>query len=147
MLVSVLFLFALISCSCATFPTVTINPPKPKAPPTCKVVISDIDDTIKDTHVRLAKTHAYNPLLATEPIRPWRPVAGMANVYEKNWGDPRTTTVVYVSAGLRSRRQALNDFIQKYGFPKGQIVLRDKGTLIAPHDYKTKAIYQIITSW
>jgi phosphatidate phosphatase APP1 len=143
---SLYLVLALLSCSCATFPQLKTCPEKPGPPRTREVVISDIDDTIKDTHVRLAGTHAYNPLLVLEPIRPWHRVEEIASLYSKQkWTDARTT-VIYVSAArcTTSRRAALERFIEMSKFPTGQLLLRAGGGLIAPHDYKTKAIYPII---
>jgi phosphatidate phosphatase APP1 len=144
---SLCLLLALLSCSCATFPRVTTCQENPDLPLARHVVISDIDDTIKDTHVRLAGTHAYNPLLVLEPIRPWNAVPGMAGFYkQKKWDNSKTTTVIYLSAGSCSpaRRRKLEQFICGHNFPPGPIVLRKGGSVIAPHDYKAKAISPII---
>jgi phosphatidate phosphatase APP1 len=144
---SVCLLLALLSSSCATFPQITTCPEKPDVPSTRNIVISDIDDTIKDTHVRLAGTHAYNPLLVLDPVRPWRAVPGMARYYEdKKWADHKRTTVIYVSAGqcTPSRKARIEQFICAKNFPEGPIVLRKGGTPIPPHDYKAKAISPII---
>ena len=110
-------------------------------------MISDIDDTIKDTHVRLAGTHTYNPLIVLDSIRPWRAVVGMASFYkDKKWNNPGTATVIYVSAARCSvgRRTKLEAFIKNERFPYGQILLRDADSVVAPHDYKAKAIRPII---
>jgi phosphatidate phosphatase APP1 len=118
-------------------------------------VISDVDDTIKDTHVKLGGSHVPNPAIVLDGLRPWYPVAGMAALYRQKWGPfPEESrdrahwgqarkTIIYVSAGPCRYERRLRGSIRKWDFPSGPIVLR-KGGIFAPHDYKTKAIYPII---
>jgi phosphatidate phosphatase APP1 len=119
-------------------------------------VISDIDDTIKETHVKLGASHIPNPAIVFDGLRPWHPVPGMARVYCKNWGPfaeqaqvnrraRRESTIIYVSAGPCRYDKRLRRVIPEWKFPTGKIVLRAGGLIPSP-DYKTKAIAPIIAA-
>jgi phosphatidate phosphatase APP1 len=142
-------LLALLSCSCASVRVETCNDPLPRFRPRGVTVISDVDDTIKDTHVKLGNQR--NPALLLDPFRPWHPVPGMAARFGKDWGpfsgdyrhDRGRTTVVYVSAGPCRYGRRLKNSIREWEFPSGSIILR-KGGFFPPPDYKTRAIHPII---
>lgn len=147
---------ALLSCSCSTLNEPCGDPVTPRLAPRGVTVISDIDDTIKDTHVKLGGSHVPNPAIVLDGFRTWYPVAGMAALYSHQWGpfsedsrrdlrqsDQARKTIIYVSSGPCRYGRRLRDSIPKWEFPIGPIVLR-KGGIVAPHDYKTKAIHPII---
>jgi phosphatidate phosphatase APP1 len=140
-------LLALLSCSCTTIRNLPCNAPVPSFGPRGVTVISDIDDTIKDTHVKLGGSHVANPTIVLDGFRPWYPVAGMAALYRHKWGpfsqDRARRTITYVSSGPCRYGRRLERSIQKWELPTGPILLREGG-IIAPHDYKTKAIHPII---
>jgi phosphatidate phosphatase APP1 len=142
---------ALLSCSCSTVLNQPCGDQVPRLGPHGVTLISDIDDTIKDTHVKLGGSHVPNPVIVLDGFRPWYPVAGMAALYRQKWGpfseDGKThqgrKTIIYVSAGPCRYGRRLEHSITKWEFPRGAIVLREGG-IIAPHDYKTRAIQPII---
>ncbi|MFN2623218.1 MAG: App1 family protein [Chthoniobacterales bacterium] len=110
-------------------------------------VISDIDDTIKDTHVKLGRTHIPNPAIIFDGLHSWHRVNDMARLYKEKWSSLRATTIIYVSAGPCCYEPRLKRSIKKWEFPMGPIVLRKGGPFPpAPHDYKTRAIYPIINN-
>jgi phosphatidate phosphatase APP1 len=80
-------------------------------------VISDIDDTIKVSHV-LDK----NELIANTFLREFRPIPGMADVYS-SWAK-QGAAFHYVSASPWQLYPELNRFINQFGFPQGDIQLR-----------------------
>jgi hypothetical protein len=80
-------------------------------------VISDIDDTIKISQV-LDK----EALLANTFLREFEPLPDMASVYRR-WA-ARGAAFHYVSASPWQLYPALNRFIEKAGFPSGEIQLR-----------------------
>jgi phosphatidate phosphatase APP1 len=141
-------LLALLTCSCATGPC---GDSVPKLRPHGWTVISDIDDTIKDTHVKIGQTHIPNPAIVLDGLRTWHPVAGMASLYHKYWG-PFTEvgdeqrnrfSIIYLSAGPCRYDKRLRGNILEWCFPQGKIVLR-RGGPIPPRDYKIRAISAII---
>lgn len=134
------FVLALLSCSCASNPC---GDAVPTLGARGRTVISDIDDTIKHTHVNLGRTHIRNPAIVLDGLRQWHPVAGMADLYAKLWGTEKRTNVIYVSAGPCRYEKRLRRLIPKWRFPSGQIVLR-RGGPIAPHNYKITTISHII---
>lgn len=134
---------ALLSSSCASR-VVTTCPPSTKPVHTRNVIISDIDDTIKDTHVKIGKTHIPNPAILFDGLHAWKSVAGMDVFYEK-WAR-LGYTFIYVSAGPCYYRRRLERVIPNdWKLPRGEVVLREHGPFPpAPPDYKTRAIYPII---
>ena len=81
-------------------------------------VVSDIDDTIKDSHVLDTHELGVNTFL-----RDFRAVAGMADLYRR-WVASGTTVVHYVSASPFQLYPALADFVRRDGFPEGSFHLR-----------------------
>jgi phosphatidate phosphatase APP1 len=77
------------------------------------IVVTDMDDTIKDTHVLDHAEARANTL-----VRPFRPVAGMPELYQawKHAGGPAVHFHV-VSAGPWQMHEPLRTFTQEAGFP------------------------------
>lgn len=152
---SICLLLALLSCSCSAVRYQSCGDAVPKLGPHGRTIISDIDDTIKDTHVKLGRTHIPNPTIVLDGLRPWHPVAGMASTYVRNWGPyaeyspehgwrkRKASTIIYLSSGPCRYRCRLRRVIPEWHFPNGPIVLRSGGP-IPPGDYKTIAIARII---
>ena len=111
-------------------------------------VVSDIDDTIKDSRV-LDRSE----LLANTFLRPYRPLAGMAELYRR-WAS-NGASVHYVSASPWQLYPALFDFLDAEGFPSGSVHLRSlrlKGRsaldlLAAPADFKSPVIEGLMRSY
>jgi phosphatidate phosphatase APP1 len=146
-----LLLLALLGCSCASQPCGDVVPSLGAG----RTVISDIDDTIKDTHVRLGTTHIPNPAIVLDGLRPWHPVPGMAEVYRRYWPPFSNATLqcrgnqrgrwnyTYLSAGPCRYEKRLRRLIPVWCFPEGKIVLR-AGPPVSPHDYKIRTISKIL---
>jgi hypothetical protein len=81
-------------------------------------VISDIDDTIKDSEVSDRKA-----LLANTFLREFRAVPGMADAF-RLWGD-RGAAFHYVSASPWQLYRPLAEFLRENGFPEGTFHLKD----------------------
>jgi len=88
-------------------------------------VVSDIDDTIKDT--RVLDRHA---MLMNTFVRPFKPVAGMAEAYRAidaaASGSPEGgTRFHYLSGSPHPLQSALAGFLREQGFPEGSLHLRE----------------------
>ena len=81
-------------------------------------VISDIDDTVKESHVL-----DRDELLANAFLRPYRPVQGMPELYEA-WAG-QGVVVHYVTAGPWQLFPALWGFLEDHRFPGVEIQMRD----------------------
>lgn len=81
-------------------------------------IVSDIDDTIKVSEVRDRKA-----LLRNTFLLPFRPVPGMAELYQ-TWSRQPGTAFHYVSAGPWQLYAPLEDFRRAAGFPVGTFHLR-----------------------
>jgi hypothetical protein len=81
-------------------------------------VISDIDDTVKESNVL-----DRDELLANAFLRPYQPVEGMPELYE-SWAG-QGVAVHYVTAGPWQLYPALWQFIEGCGFPGVEIQMRD----------------------
>ena len=81
-------------------------------------VISDIDDTVKVTHVRDRKA-----LLRRTFLEPFKPVPGMAEVY-RAWADKSDAQFCYVSASPWQLFVPLSEFVRTNGFPLGAFYLK-----------------------
>jgi Phosphatidate phosphatase APP1, catalytic domain len=82
------------------------------------IVISDIDDTIKITHVL-----DRNATLRNTFLEPFRPVPDMAGVYH-GWAEKAGAQFCYVSASPWQLYSPLADFIRSNGFPAGVVYLK-----------------------
>jgi hypothetical protein len=106
------------------------------------MVVSDIDDTIKESQVldRAA-------LLRSTFLEGFKPVAGMAELY-RSWAAGGNCHVCYVSASPWQLLLPLSEFIASEGFPEGTLHLRqlrwaDKsllGLFQGPAKHKSAAI-------
>lgn len=91
------------------------------SPDTKVALISDIDDTVMVTMLPRALIAAYNSWFLRTDAR--KPVPGMASFY-KSLGD---IPVFYLSTGAWNTFPALVEFMEKFGFPKGPMLLTDWG--------------------
>jgi len=81
-------------------------------------VISDIDDTIKVSHVLDHKA-----LLRNTFCRPFEPVTGMAGLYQ-SWANSAQAQFHYVSASQWQLYEPLAEFVSSNGFPAGTFHLK-----------------------
>ena len=96
-------------------------------PPKGLSIISDIDDTIKDSHVLNKQELIKNTLL-----RPAKPVNNMNQWYQclentykkKNTNNNSATYFHYISASPWQLYPMLNEFLEQYQFPEGSLYLR-----------------------
>lgn len=150
----VYLLLGLLGCSCSTAPIETCGDSIPRLTRRGLTVISDIDDTIKDTRVKLGRSHAMNPAILFDGLRTWHPVPGMADLYRQAWqfreqarckrpAAGKRATIIYLSAGPCRYSKRLHRDIPKWDFPAGPIMLR-RGGLFPPAAYKTEAITRIL---
>ncbi len=109
------------------------------------MVVSDIDDTIKVTEVLDRRAMIRNTF-----YRPFRAVPGMAATYRR-WAG-QGAVFWYLSASPWQLWPALQDFMEKAGFPRGAVRLRrfrfKDGSLVdflgSSADYKTAAIRKLL---
>lgn len=83
-------------------------------------MISDIDDTIKDSNVLKQRELLLNTFLHV-----FKPVAGMAEQYQSWKSSHPNISFHYVSSSPRQLYSALNDFLREQQFPLGALHLRD----------------------
>jgi phosphatidate phosphatase APP1 len=108
------------------------------------IVISDVDDTIKDTHVMYDATRERNLLrVAVDGLHAWRPISGMALLY-RHWQNAYHVNFIYLSAGPSRYRRRLEQSREDWDFPRGPVVLRDAINPFPPSDYKWRAIGPIV---
>jgi phosphatidate phosphatase APP1 len=108
-------------------------------------IISDIDDTIKDSHVADKKE-----LLKNTFLKEFRAVQGMADIYRQWQG--QGAAFHYLSASPWQLYPSLAKFISDEEFPKGDFYLRlfrikDKSfyeLFASPFEYKTETIEGIL---
>jgi phosphatidate phosphatase APP1 len=111
-------------------------------------VISDIDDTIKDSNVLDKKELMRNTLL-----REFKPVTGMSKVYA-DWARGGAA-FHYVSGSPWQLYPPLGEFCTKNGFPSGSFQLRyfrlQDGSALsllqAPDQYKQGAIAELLKTF
>jgi Uncharacterized conserved protein (DUF2183) len=94
-------------------------------PPTGITVVSDIDDTIKDTNISEPREMVANTL-----FRPFRAVAGMTEVY-RSW-EQRGASFVYLSNGPYQLYQPLAQFLGT-NYPAGAYYLRQVNWQLVRH--------------
>jgi phosphatidate phosphatase APP1 len=117
--------------------------------PTGTTVISDIDDTIKDSRVRDRRA-----LLRNTFLEPFRPVPGMAGLYQR-WAATRGVEFCYVSASPWQLFTPLYAFNASNGFPAGVFYLKsfrwkDKSLLNlfeSPQKYKPEIIAKLLAQF
>ncbi|MEI8107579.1 MAG: phosphatase domain-containing protein [Verrucomicrobiota bacterium] len=114
------------------------------------VVVSDIDDTIKETRVLRSLIRRDGSViyaknfrhLAGDPFRTWIPVRGMADRY-RTWEAVDSVEFVYLSSSPWFYRRRINRFLHQSGFPLGKLYLNAEFP-ITPADFKTKILEQMI---
>ncbi|KAF9306098.1 hypothetical protein BGZ74_007566, partial [Mortierella antarctica] len=109
-------------------------------------IISDIDDTIKETNV-VAGTRI---ILRNTFLKDMRDVPGMASVYNRWW--KRGAAVHYVSNSPWQLIPSLLDFFHTHKFPPGSAHLRlHEGVLktyyMTPGEHKRRCIKEIMTDF
>lgn len=82
-------------------------------------VISDIDDTIKDTHVL-----DRHELMMNTFVRPFKSIVGMADIYNSLAKYDARTSFHYISGSPHQLYPVLQDFLRDNEFPKGSLHLR-----------------------
>ncbi|MDR0997369.1 MAG: App1 family protein, partial [Zoogloeaceae bacterium] len=117
------------------------------APPTGLSVISDIDDTIKDSHVL-----DRDELLKNTFLREYRAVPGMAERYQAL--AEQGAVFHYVSASPIQLYPALQAFMDQAGFPRGSFHLRETTSWRTIFDdkeasnrHKLASIEKVLTAW
>jgi phosphatidate phosphatase APP1 len=113
------------------------------APP--MIVVSDIDDTIKDTRIRLLGTPLLNPLVLFEFVRDSRPVPGMAVVY-RGWQTDARARFYYVSGEPVSWSARLASWCDRNGFPRGEFRFRDSRAQQSLRGFKTATIRELLAT-
>jgi phosphatidate phosphatase APP1 len=114
------------------------------------IVISDIDDTIKDTGVVREILSATRPAvyrknyahLAGDPFRAWTAVEGMVACY-RTWSRRETVEFIYLSKGPWCYRSRLARFLRSNRFPAGCVDLNPHFPFAA-RGYKSAPIQKII---
>ncbi|KAJ3017712.1 hypothetical protein HKX48_003404 [Thoreauomyces humboldtii] len=103
-------------------------------------VISDVDDTIKDSSVHVGKMAAINAALFAEA----REVPGMADAY--NYLVSKKCAIHYVSAGPYQLYPMLSAFLRTSRFPPGSLNLRNvwEKENMSSRAYKHKVITRIL---
>jgi phosphatidate phosphatase APP1 len=109
-------------------------------------VISDIDDTIKNTRVRDRRA-----MIRSTFLEAFRPIPGMADLY-REWQRNSGAQIWYVSASPWQLFAPLSEFLGKSDFPSGPVSLRrvrfTGGTLLDlfkdPDPFKQAAIEVIV---
>ncbi|MDH5784403.1 MAG: DUF2183 domain-containing protein [Chromatiales bacterium] len=113
--------------------------------PTGLSVISDIDDTIKHSHVL-----DHEELLKNTFIRDFKAVPGMSQQYRK-W-QQQEAAFHYVTGSPWQLYPALSDFVVQHDFPRGSFMMRElrikDRSLIdflgSSFDYKVSAISELL---
>ncbi len=91
-----------------------------RVPPTGVSLVTDIDDTIKDSHVL-----DWRELLLNTFVRPFAAVGGMAARYREFAAANPDFRVHYVSGSPHQLHAPLSEFLQVERFPGGSLHLRD----------------------
>jgi Uncharacterized conserved protein (DUF2183) len=125
------------------FPAIVL--PATPSPPATILVVSDVDDTIKDTGVTLFDSHLRNPTIIFDGLRTWHPVPGMARVYQY-WKRTLPARFHYLSAGPVRYNRRLEEFLASSGFPAGLMSLRAGGNLLASREYKVRVLTPILVA-
>lgn len=88
-------------------------------------IVSDIDDTVVITALPRPLVAFWNTFLRHETSR--RPVSGMARFYRSVMAYEPSAFVVYLSTGAWNVAPSLRDFLGRFGFPRGPLLLTDWG--------------------
>ena len=129
-----------LTAGCAA-PTVTLPPVSGAR----LLVVSDIDDTVRDTRVTVApSSHVKNPLLLVDFLRPWSDVRGMAALY-RQWERQQGAVFAYVSGGPPIYRAALQKFLVTHDFPSGPILLNRRFPIGTP-EHKQHCVAMLLAA-
>ena len=88
-------------------------------------LVSDIDDTVVITALPRPLLAFWNTFVRQETSR--RPVPGIARLYEAVLAADPSTFVVYLSTGAWNVAPSLRDFLARFDFPRGPLLLSDWG--------------------
>ena len=88
-------------------------------------ILSDIDDTVIVTALPRPLLAAWNTFVRHETSR--RPVPGMAALYQQLRAAHPDAPFVYLSTGPWNVAQALEQFLDRHGYPPGPLLLTDWG--------------------
>ncbi len=88
-------------------------------------IVSDIDDTVVITALPRPLVAFWNTFLRHETSR--RPVPGMAEFYRSVIAFEPAAFVVYLSTGAWNVAPSLREFLTRFGFPRGPLLLTDWG--------------------
>ncbi|MDR2872088.1 MAG: DUF2183 domain-containing protein [Xanthomonadaceae bacterium] len=112
-------------------------------------IVSDIDDTIKDSGVLDRKT-----LLRNTFLNDFKPVAGMAGWYSRLRAHDQNVAFHYLSSSPIQLYPPLQDFLEKWEFPGGTIHLRESTswrTVIATRNasqaHKRRVLMKLLTDF
>lgn len=110
------------------------------------LLISDIDDTIKVSHVISYKS--YSPEVLFRTWDSTTPFAGMASLYQLILNEnPGVNKVAYLSnapskeTGVEYLQNSHQAFLKNNNFPEGQLILRD---VIFDSEHKVKSIRKLV---
>ncbi|AZZ36967.1 hypothetical protein CIK05_09235 [Bdellovibrio sp. qaytius] len=110
------------------------------------LIISDIDDTIKVSHVISYKS--FNPIVLFRTWDTTTPFAGMASLYQLILNEnPGVNQVAYLSnapsaeTGVEYLQNSHQTFLKSNNFPEGKLVLRD---VIFDSEHKNKSIRKLV---
>ena len=98
------------------------------------LIVSDIDDTIKVSHVRDSIDLGLNAFVTTGAFK------GMSEVYHSMVAQPETEIIYVTNAYDYLMSDSHNEFLRKNNFPKGKIFFRKWGS----EDHKFKTIKNYI---
>jgi phosphatidate phosphatase APP1 len=119
------------------------------APGTEVGIVSDIDDTILQTHVTRRLKMIWTTLMGNAQTR--LPFEGTSELYRALVAGPTGgahNPVFYVSKSPWNLYDLLVDFMEAHALPRGPLLLRDIGLHSeAPLDHKTTAIAQILETY
>ena len=112
-------------------------------------VVSDIDDTIKNSDVLHRKE-----LLRNTFLKPYASIPGMAPVYQA-WATNSSASFHYVTGSPWQLYEPLADFLKAYHFPEGSFHMRDfrwkddtaLNLLNSPVSHKISAIEELLSSY
>jgi phosphatidate phosphatase APP1 len=109
-------------------------------------IVSDIDDTVLQTHVTRRWKMIWTTLVENAQTR--LPFEGTSELYRALVSGPTggaSNPVFYVSKSPWNLYDLLVDFMDAHGLPRGPLLLRDMGLHVeAPLDHKTTAIAQLL---
>ncbi len=110
------------------------------------VIVSDIDDTVLQTHVTQKLKMIWTTLSGSAYTR--MPFAGTSQLYHalaRGQSGHAVNPVFYVSKSPWNLYDFLSDFLEFHALPRGPLLLRDIGLREAPPvDHKSAAVQQLL---